>query len=135
MLGVEAIIIGSVTEFALEKSSLAVDANALGKLTRGVFGGGKRVNTKARVGITARLVDSSTGAILTAVSGRGESDRASVSAEGGLASGAMDKAEASFGQTMLGDAVKQAVQAVASNLNALSSTLRIAHTGYRQPLK
>lgn len=53
LLGVEAIIIGSVTQFGLEESAVAVGSGSLGRLTRGVLGGGKRVNTKATVGMTA----------------------------------------------------------------------------------
>ena len=55
LLGVDAIIIGSVTQFAVEESAVAVGSGTLGRVTRGVVGGGKRVNSKATVGMTARV--------------------------------------------------------------------------------
>ena len=82
VLGVQAIIIGSVTQFGLEESAVAVGSGSLGRLTRGVLGAGKRVNTKATVGMTARMVDAGTGEILTAASGSGESSKAAVAASG-----------------------------------------------------
>jgi curli biogenesis system outer membrane secretion channel CsgG len=129
LLGVEAIIIGSVTQFGLEESALAVGSGSLGRITRGVLGGGKRVNTKATVGITARLVDTSTGEILTAVSGSGESSKASVAASG-YTTGAVDMTSSSFQDTMLGEAVNRAAQAVALNLNEFGSKLPAARVDY-----
>jgi len=129
LLGVEAIIIGSVTQFGLEESALAVGSGTLGRITRGVLGGGKRVNTKATVGVTARLVDTRTGEILTAVSGSGESSKASVGASG-YATGAVDMTSSSFQGTMLGEAVNRAAQAVASTLNEFGSTLPVASVDY-----
>ena len=48
LLGVDAIIIGSVTQFGVEESAVALGSGPLGRVTRGVLGGGKRVNTQAR---------------------------------------------------------------------------------------
>lgn len=128
LLGVEAIIIGSVTQFGLEESAVALGSGSLGRITRGVLGAGKRVNTKASVGITARLVDTSTGEILTAVSGRGESSKASVAASG--YTGALDMTSSSFQDTMLGEAVNRAAQLVAANLNEFGSKLAVARVDY-----
>jgi curli biogenesis system outer membrane secretion channel CsgG len=129
LLGVDAIIIGSVTQFGLEESAVALGSGSLGRLTRGALGAGKRVNTKATVSITARLVDTSTGEILTAVSGSGESSKASVAA-GGYTTGAVDMTSSSFQETMLGEAVNGAAQLVAANLNEFGTKLATARVDY-----
>ena len=82
VLGVDAIIVGSVTQFGIEESAVALGSGALGRVTREVLGGGKRVNNKATVGMTARMVDTKTGEVLTAASGSGKSSKASVAATG-----------------------------------------------------
>src|SRR5687767_13209101 len=64
LLGVDAIIIGSVTQFGVEEKEMVVGSGTLGRVTRGVLGAGKRVNSTAMVGMTARLVDTSSGEIL-----------------------------------------------------------------------
>lgn len=129
LLGVDAIIIGSVTQFGLEESAVALGSGSLGRITRGVLGAGKRVNTKATVGMTARMVDTSTGEILTAASGSGESSKASVAASG-YATGNLDMTSSSFQDTMLGEAVNRAAQLVAANLNEFGSKLAAARVDY-----
>jgi curli biogenesis system outer membrane secretion channel CsgG len=129
VLGVDAIIIGSVTQFGVEESAVAVGSGPLGRVTRGVLAGGKRVNSKAMVGMTARLVDTSTGEILTAASGSGESSKASVAASG-YATGDIDMTSRSFQESMLGEAVNRAAQQVASSLNEFGSKLAMARVDY-----
>jgi curli biogenesis system outer membrane secretion channel CsgG len=130
VLGVDAIIVGSVTQFSLEESAVAVGSGTLNRLTRGVLGGGKRVNSSANVGITARMVDTRTGAVLTAASGSGESSKASVAASG-YATGDIDMTSRSFQESMLGEAVNRAVQQVALTLNEFGSkaTARVTYAG------
>ena len=110
VLGVDAIIIGSVTQFVVEESAVGVGSGSLNRITRGVVGGGKRVNTRASVAMTARMVDTSTGEVLTSVSGSGDSAKGSVEASGGYATG-MDMTSASFQGSTLGEAVNRAAQA------------------------
>jgi curli biogenesis system outer membrane secretion channel CsgG len=129
VLGVEAIIIGSVTQFGVEESALAVGSGPLGRVTRGVLGGGKRVSTKAIVGMTARMVDTGTGEVLTAASGSGESSKASVAASG-YATGNVDMTSRSFQESMLGEAVNTAAQQVAASLNEFGSKLASARADY-----
>jgi curli biogenesis system outer membrane secretion channel CsgG len=131
VLGVDAIIIGSVTRFDIAESAVGVGSGSLNRITRGVVGGGKRVNTKASVAMTARIVDTSTGEVLTAVSGSGDSARTSVAASGGYATG-VDMTSASFQGSTLGEAVNRAVQEVADGLNEFAaqlSTTRVVYTG------
>ncbi len=129
LLGAEAIIIGSITQFGLEESAMAVGSGALGRLTRGALAGAKRVNTKATVGFTARLVDTSTGEILTAASGSGESTKAAVAASG-VTTGTVDMTAASFQDTILGEAVNRAAQLVAASLNEFGSKLPVTRVDY-----
>ena len=129
LLGVDAIIIGSITQFGVEQSEVAVGSSTLGRLTRGTIGGGKRVNTKAIVGMTARMVDTGTAEILSAVSGEGEASRSAVAASG-YATGAIDMTSASFRETVLGEAVNEAVAQVAGSLGEFASKLAVARVDY-----
>jgi curli biogenesis system outer membrane secretion channel CsgG len=129
VLGVDAIIVGSVTQFGVEESAVAVGSGTLGRVTRGVLGGGKRVNSKATVGLTARMVDTKTGEILTAVSGSGDSSKASVAASGS-ATGNIDLTSGSFQETMLGEAVTTAAAQVAADLNEFGSKLAAGPVDY-----
>jgi curli biogenesis system outer membrane secretion channel CsgG len=128
-LGVDAIIIGTVTQFGVEESAVAVGSGTLGRVTRGVLGGGKRVNTRAVVGMTARMVDTSTGEILTVASGSGDSSKASVAASG-YATGDIDLSSRSFQESMLGEAVNRAAQQVATTLNEFGAKLATTRVNY-----
>jgi curli biogenesis system outer membrane secretion channel CsgG len=129
VLGVDAIIMGSVTQFGVEESAVALGSGTLGRITRGVVGTGKRVNSKATVGMTARMVDTKTGEVLTAASGSGESSKASVAASGS-ATGNIDMSSRSFQETMLGEAVNRAAEQVAVSLNEFGSKLATARLDY-----
>ena len=129
LLGVDAIIMGSVTRFGVEESAVAVGSGTLGRVTRGVLGGGKRVNSTASVGLTARMVDTKTGEILTAASGSGESSKASVAASG-YTTGDIDLTSRSFQETMLGEAVNTAAAQVAAGLNEFGSKLATGPVDY-----
>jgi curli biogenesis system outer membrane secretion channel CsgG len=125
LLGVEAIIIGTVTQFGIDESAVGVGSGTLGGRIGRAIGAGKRVNTKATVGMTARMVDTSTGEILTAASGSGESNKASVATSGSI-TGALDMTSSSFQDTILGDAVNKAAQLVAASLSEFGSKLAAA---------
>ena len=129
LLGVDAIIVGSVTQFGIEESAVALGSGTLGRVTRGVLGGGKRINSKATVGMTARMVDTRTGEVLTAASGSGESSKASVAASG-AATGNIDLTSRSFQESMLGEAVNTAAAQVAAGLNEFGSKLATAQAEY-----
>jgi curli biogenesis system outer membrane secretion channel CsgG len=129
VLGVDAIIVGSVTQFGIEESAVALGSGTVGRLTRGVLGAGKRVNNKATVGMTARMVDTKTGEVLTAASGSGESSKASVAASG-YTTGNIDLTSRSFQESMLGEAVNSAAAQVAAGLNEFGSKLAAAPVDY-----
>lgn len=129
LLGVDAIITGSVTQFGVEEKEVSVGSGSLSRVTRGVLTGGKRKNATAKVSITARLVDTSSGEILTAASGSGEASKASVGG-GGYASGVIDMTSSSFQGTVLGEAVNRAAKTVAASLNQFGSNLASTPVAY-----
>ena len=130
ILGVDAIIIGSITQFGRDDQHTNVGGGGFGgygsKLGIGGVGTHK---AKAVVGITARLVNTSTGEILAAVTGTGESSRSGTSligagAGGGSGGGAgLDMGSSNFGQTILGEAVKAAVGDAATQLDNKAAAL------------
>jgi curli biogenesis system outer membrane secretion channel CsgG len=128
VLGVDAIVIGSITQFGVEESAVAVPTGPLGRIP-GLGGGGKRVNAKATVAITVRMVDVGTGQVLTAVTGTGQSSQSSIAA-GGYSSGGVDMSSSSFQQSMLGEAVNGAVEKAAAGLTQFAPNLARARASY-----
>jgi len=130
VLGVDAIIIGSITQFGRDDKKTNVGGDAVGRLS-GKFGigGVSKSNSKAVVAITARMIDTSTAEILASATGRGESKRSGTGliANGGSAAaaagGALDMRDTNFGNTILGEAVHASVDQVASQLEAKASAL------------
>ncbi len=130
ILGVDAIIVGTITQFGRDDKNDTFGGGAIGgKLSKFGLGGVQKRNAKAVVGVTARLVDTSTAEILAAVTGTGESSRSGASllgAGGGAGSavaGATDMTSSNFGNTILGEAVHQAVNSVASQLETKATAL------------
>ncbi|HYL12291.1 MAG TPA: CsgG/HfaB family protein [Terriglobales bacterium] len=124
VLGVDAVILGSVTQFGRDDKNTTVGGGAMGGLTSKFgLGGVQKRNAKAVVGVTARMVDTSTGEILAAVTGMGESKRSGASlvgaggSYGGAGGGAFDMTSKNFGDTILGEAVHQAVNSMADQLD------------------
>ena len=130
LLGVDAIIIGSITQFGRDDKNTSVGGGAFGGVTRryGLGGVGKR-EAKAVVGVTARLVNTGTGEILVAATGRGESKRSGATLLGGGGNwsggggGAFDMTSKNFGDTILGEAVAQAVNDLSGQLQQNASRL------------
>ncbi len=128
VLGVDAIIIGSVTKFGRDDHSKSI--GGLGAATgRFGLGGVKHNEAKAVCGISARMVDTSTGEILAAVNGDGTSKRSGNSligaggGYGGVGAGTFDTHASNFGQTLLGEAVLQAVDQVGTKLDESASNV------------
>src|SRR6516225_6712527 len=123
VLGVDAIIIGSITQFGRDDQHTKVGGGGygLGKFGLGGVGTSK---AKAVVGISARVVNTSTGEILAAVTGTGESTRSSTSLLGagggwsGGGGGALDMGSSNFANTILGEAVHKAVDDTGTQLDA-----------------
>jgi len=128
ILGVDAIIMGSITKFGRDDKSKAIGGAGLSSHGFGI-GGIKRNEAKAVCAISARLVDTTTGEILAAVTGEGQSKRSGTSllgaggGGGGAGGGAFDTHASNFGQTLLGEAVTQAVTDVGGQLDANAASL------------
>ena len=122
ILGVDAIIVGSITQFGRDDSNRGGAGAAAARSI--LAGAGIERNTgKAVVGITTRIVNVDTGEILSSVSGKGESKRTSTSVaglfgtSGGAGAGSIDMGSSNFAQTIIGEAVSEAVNSIASLLH------------------
>jgi curli biogenesis system outer membrane secretion channel CsgG len=132
VLGVDAIIIGSITEFGRDDKKTNVGGSAIGGLTgRFGIGGVSKTNSKAVVAITARMVSTDTAEILASVTERGESQRSGTGLLGaggssGTAAGAgADMKSSNFGQTILGEAVHDCTRKVATGLSAKAGAVPV----------
>ncbi len=132
MLGVDAIIVGSVTEFGGENKNTKV-GGAGGRFGGFGVGGFGHKSSKATVGIDARIVDTTTGEILAVATGKGESKRESTSLLGGggswrgFGAGGVDFGSSDFQQTIIGEATKAAVEQMSLEVIAGNGKLQ-AHT-------
>jgi curli biogenesis system outer membrane secretion channel CsgG len=130
LLGVDAIITGSITQFGRDDKSTNIGGGAVGGITRrfGVGGVGKR-EAKAAVGITARIINTDTGEILSVATGKGESKRSGVTLLGaggsssGSGGGVVDMRSSNFANTIIGEAVNEAVTSVATQLQSNANRL------------
>jgi len=123
ILGVDAIIVGSITEFGNDNKHTNVGGGGGGWGRFGVGGVGHS-KSKAVVQVDARIVDIDTAEILGVASGKGESSRESTSLLGGgggwhgWGGGAVDFGSSDFQNTIIGEAVNQAVVQMTSELVA-----------------
>jgi curli biogenesis system outer membrane secretion channel CsgG len=131
VLGVNAIIVGSITQFGLEDKSTNI-GGIVGRI--GGFGAG-RVGTKegkANVAIDARMVDVTTGEILGVASGKGTSKRSGLllggagGGGGGYGAGGIDMGSSNFRDTILGEATRAAVNDLTAQLIAQSGKIQAA---------
>lgn len=136
MLGVNAIITGSITQFGTEDKGIKIGGIA-GKL--GGFGGGKVGTSKgiANVVVDARLIDVNTGEILAVATGKGESKRSGVLMEGigggggGFGGGGIDMGSKNFEETIIGEATRQAVQNLSKEVIGASGKIESAKVEVR----
>lgn len=130
ILGVDAVITGSITQFGRDDKKTNVGGGAVAGLG-GKFGigGVQRSKATAVVGITARLIHTDTAEILASASGKGEASRSGTGllGAGGTpithAGGALDMRASNFADTVLGEATNKAVADIAAQLNAKSAAL------------
>src|SRR3984893_16924112 len=126
ILGVDAIIIGSITQFGRDDQHTNIGGGGYGLGEFGLGGVGTS-KSKAVVAISARVINTSTAEIMAAVTGKGESSRGSTSligagaGGGGGGGGGLDMGSSNFANTILGEAVRAAVDSTAEQLNAASS--------------
>jgi curli biogenesis system outer membrane secretion channel CsgG len=123
ILGVDAMIVGSITQFGNETKNTGVGGGGGGFGGFGL-GGIKHSNSKAIVNIDARIVDIDTAEILGVAEGHGESSRSSTSLTGGggnwrgFGAGNVDFGSSDFQETILGEAVKASVEQMSAGLVA-----------------
>jgi curli biogenesis system outer membrane secretion channel CsgG len=123
ILGVDCIIIGSITQFGRDDQHTNVGGGGYG-LGRFGLGGVGTSKAKAVVGVSARMINTSTGEILVAVTGTGESTRSSTALLGGGGGwsggggGGLDMGSSNFSNTILGEAVHKAVDDTGAQLDA-----------------
>ena len=123
VLGVDAIIAGSITQFGNDTKNTGVGAIG-GGLGRLGLGSVKQKESKAIVGLTARIVSIDTAEILAVADGKGESKRTSTSLAGagagwsGFGGGSIDFGSSNFQNTIIGEAVKEAVEAMSTSVIA-----------------
>ena len=121
LLGVDAIIVGSITQFGNETKHTNVGGGGGGWGGFGIGGVGHS-KSKATVGITARIVNVDTGEILGVAEGAGESSRSSTSLLGGgggwhgWGGGNVDFGSSDFQETIIGEAVKIAVDKLTADV-------------------
>jgi curli biogenesis system outer membrane secretion channel CsgG len=129
ILGVDAIITGSITQFGRDDKSVGVGGGAA-NVVSGHFGLGsvKSKEAKAVVAISARMINTDTAEIIAAVKGLGESSRKGTSLFGGgggdsRGGGGIDMSSSNFGQTIIGEAVDRATTDLCAQLNEQAAKL------------
>lgn len=128
LLGVDAIICGTVTQFGFETSNTNVGAPismASGYIPfvggLGMLGGMSVHKQKAKVGIDARVIDINTGEILAAVNGAGQSKRSGASMGGNWGGNWWDSSN--FASSIAGEATLAAVEQVTGQLTAMAARI------------
>jgi curli biogenesis system outer membrane secretion channel CsgG len=130
LLGVDAILVGSITQFGNEtkKTNLGGGGGSWGGYGLGGIGHSK---SNANVGIDARLVNVDTGEIMAVAEGKGTSSRSSTSLLGGggnwhgFGGGNADFGSSDFQQPIIGEATKQAVDQLVTDLISDSSKVGV----------
>ena len=121
LLGVDEIIVGSITEFGSETQKHNIGGGG-GNWGGFGLGGIGHSNSKANVGVTARVVNVDTGEILAVAEGDGQSSRSSTSLLGGggswhgFGNGNVDFGASNFQETIIGEATKTAVDHLTADL-------------------
>jgi curli biogenesis system outer membrane secretion channel CsgG len=129
ILGLDAIIVGSITEFGNETKSTKVGGAGGGFGGFGIGGIGKK-DSKANVQLDARLVDIDTAEILGVAEGKGQSKRSSTSLLGGggnwhgFGAGGVDFGSSDFQNTIIGEAVKSAVDEMTAGVISSNAKLQ-----------
>lgn len=130
LLGVDAIIVGSITQFGGETDEKKI-GGAGGTWGGFGIGGVKRKKTKAIVTVDARIIDIDTAEILAVADGHGESERSGTGLLGGGFSrsgfgvGAVDFSSSDFQETILGEAVKKAVEDMSTDVITANPRLHV----------
>lgn len=126
ILGVDAIVIGSVTQFGGEQKTTNVGGlGRFGSLGAGVL---SRKTSTVNVTTTARLVDTNDGQVLAMATGAGSSNKTQTSVRTQTSSSAsgLDMKSADFASSLIGQATLQAIDMMAVQLEAAPAAAPIA---------
>lgn len=130
ILGVDAIIVGTITQFGGETKSTKIGGAGAGIGGFGIGGFGKK-KTKAVVSVDARVINIDTAEIEAVADGKGESKRESTSLLGGggtwrgWGAGGVDMSSSDFEETIIGEAVKAAMEQLSAGLIAESGKVQV----------
>jgi curli biogenesis system outer membrane secretion channel CsgG len=135
ILGVDALVVGTVTQFGMDNKVSNLGGSTLTRIGLVNSKAGATLNNitsrfsgtsvqkkedRALVGITARVIDTSTGQILAAINGRGESRRSATSLVGGFTGGsAYGTNSVNATAALVGDATRQSVISLAQQLEQI----------------
>lgn len=119
VLGVNAIIIGTITQFGAETRKTDV-GGVTSRIGLGALGKVGTSKSKASVVLDARMVNTETAEIMAVASGKGESKRGGVNLLGAGAgsAGGIDMNSSNFRETIIGEATRQAVDELTRQLAA-----------------
>ena len=131
ILGLDAIIVGSITQFGRDDKSTNIGGGALGNVTgRFGVGGVHKSQATAVVQVTGRMIDTNTAEILASCPGMGQSSRSGTgllgaggSVYGPEAGAGINMKSSNFGATILGEATNKAVTQLAEGLEAKAGSL------------
>jgi curli biogenesis system outer membrane secretion channel CsgG len=135
LLSVDAIIVGTVTQFGFETKNMNIGGAASVATGFIPYGGGFGLGSlgshksKVRVAVDARLCDINTSEILGVAHGIGESKRSGMSLWGGGGGGwsggggGFDFGSSGFASSIAGEATMQAVDSMGSELVALAAKI------------
>jgi curli biogenesis system outer membrane secretion channel CsgG len=130
VLGVNAIIVGSITQFGRDDKKTDIGGGALGGVTgRFGLGGVRKTKSTAVVQITARMIDTTTAEILASITSKNEASREGTGIIGsggsyaGMAGGALDMKASNFADTILGEATTKTVADLARQLETKAGSL------------
>ena len=128
VLGVQYLIVGSITKFGTENSSKSFGGGGFGsKFGLGSVG---KAEGKANVAITARVIDVTTGEIMVGAKGDGTSKRSGLllggaaGGSGGGGGGMLNFSASDFKDTIMGEATESAVTMLTKELVAKKDRLR-----------
>jgi curli biogenesis system outer membrane secretion channel CsgG len=129
LVGADAVIVGSVTQFGNDSRATGVGGSGTGWGGYGLGGFGHK-KTKAIVDLDVRVINLDTAEIEAVANGKGESSRESTSLTGGggdwhgWGGGAVDFGSSDFQKTIIGEAVNSAVRQTSAALVADESKLQ-----------
>ena len=128
ILGVSAIITGTITQFGRDDKHIGLGGGGYGLGKYGLGGIGKS-DSKAVVNVTAKLIDINTAEILAVCTGSGESKRGGFKLGGGGGGwsggggGGIDMGSSNFANTILGEAVNASVASLGQQLDDKADAL------------